>query len=301
MEEEYNQANCMEHGNEDEHKIEVVGETTNPEGDKTSSEEPPQSEPEQKDAAKQSSEIPHSAEPQPEEPKDEDNSERKGNLLTSIGSLLKGANQLVRTLIILAVVALVAWGIIAWQQRAKHKKVVRTITQTVVEVKKIKEFCTANYYEETVVSATRKKFMKSEDLAIIAKGTVRVGFDLSKMTTLLTSDTSIVITLPPPMVLDVITNPSDFETFQEDGHWDHKEVTTYKNLARSMILSHAKADGIMEDAEEYGIEKMTELFRRVGMKQVTVHVKKPEPARVESGVPFQGGALTVPEKQDAAI
>ena len=226
---------------------------------------------------------------------------KKGNIIESIGLLFKNFNQLARTLVILAAVVLVGVGIYSLQHRAKHKKIMRTITQTVVEVRKIKEFCTASYREEMVVSTTRKKFMKHEDLAIIVKGTVRVGFNLSTLTTQVTSDTSIIVNIPYPIVLDVITNPSDFETFQEDGHWDHELVTTYKNLARVMILNHAKADGIMHDAEENGKEKIAELFHRIGFTDVTVNVVDPKPAIGDSGVPYIGGALEVPEKSDDAL
>lgn len=317
MEEDNNNINGNENtSNEstsnEEYKIEVVGGTAQQEktegkaeekGEERAEENTQTAETAEEPSATEepTSEAPSAPEPPEEEEEEDEEPRRKGNIFDSIGTLFKSLNQLARTLIILAVVALVAWGIFSLQQRAKHKKIVRTITQTVVEVKKIKEFCTANYHEETVVSATRKRFMKSEDLAIIVRGTVRVGFDLSKMSTELTSDTSIVINLPSPIVLDVITNPSDFETFQEDGHWDHKQVTTYKNLARSRILSHAKADGIMEDAEEYAVEKITELFRRIGMKQVTVNVAKPEPTTIDSGAPYTGGLLTVPEEPDPAI
>ncbi len=248
------------------------------------------------------------AEPEPQEPSApaptpsaQDLDRPRKNIFESIGNLMKSTSHLLRTIIILAVVLLVAWGIFSLQHRAKHKRVVRAITQTVVEVQKIKEFCTANYQEETVVVAHRKKLLKSEDLAIIVKGTVRVGFDLSQMNTQLTSDTSIVIDLPAPIVLDVITNPSNFETFEEEGHWDHKQVTTYKNMARAMILHHAKADGIMQDAVENGVAKLTLLFKRMGMKQVTVNVAQPEPTPTESGVPYVGGVFKNPEKQDPAI
>lgn len=311
---------------QEDYKIEVVGSAGGPESGDGNTEEATQPGPgshdtaegdtAEKDSAEGNSAEGNSAEEAAEEvgaeahapgeptagvPNEDKGHPQESSTLGKIGTLLGSLNQLARTLIVLAVVAVVVWGFFSIRQRARHKKVVRSITQTVIEVKKIKEFCTANYYEETVVTATRKRLMKSEDLAIIVKGTVRVGFDLSHMNTRLTSDTSIVIDLPAPIVLDVITNPSDFETFQEDGHWDHKQVTTYKNMARAMILHHAKADGIMQDAEENGVAKLTLLFKRMGMKQVTVNVVQPEPTSTESGVPYVGGAFKIPEKQDPAI
>lgn len=296
MEEETNPISNVE----DRHDEECA--PVQPESDSLSPSDAPQGEEQEQPAAPEGT---PSAEPEPAEPTpiaaEADPPKGRRNIIASISSLFKSTSQLLRTVIILAVVLLVAFGIFSLQHRAKHKKVVRTITQTVVEVKKIKEFCTANYQEETVVVARRKKLLRTEELAIIAKGTVRVGFDLSKMTTRLTSDTSIVVELPAPIVLDVITNPGDFDIFEENGKWDQKVVTTYKNLARATILNHAKAEGIMEDAEKNGVEKLTLLFKRMGMKSVTINVAHPEPPRTESGTPFEGGMLTMPEKQDPAI
>ncbi|MBQ9863966.1 MAG: DUF4230 domain-containing protein [Bacteroidales bacterium] len=274
---------------------------------KVAEETPVQEKPFEDDQEQTESEDPHTKtigndEPQPNKEGGQDEPQKKkGNIIEAVGLLFKNFNQLARTLIILAAVVLVGVGIYSLQHRAKHKKIMRTITQTVVEVRKIKEFCTASYHEEMVVSTTRKKFMKHEDLAIIAKGTVRVGFNLSTLTTQVTSDTSIVVSIPCPIVLDVITNPSDFETFHEDGHWDHELVTTYKNLARVMILNHAKADGIMQDAEVNGKEKIAELFRRIGFTDVTVNVVDSKPALGDSGVPYLGGGLELPEKSDEAL
>lgn len=198
----------------------------------------------------------------------------KGNFWHGIATVFSSTNQLVRTLVLLALVALVAIGLGKWQHRGEHKKISRTITQRVTEIKKIHEFCTANYCEETVVSATRKKMIGSDDIAIIVKGTVRVGFDLADMQTEVVNDTTINIILPKPKVLDVITNPSDCETFEETGHWSHKQVVRYKNIARSRILRHAQADGIMHDAEENGIERLQLLFTAMGFKVCNITIEE---------------------------
>lgn len=188
-----------------------------------------------------------------------------------VWSLLQGTSRWLRTLVWVVLIAAVGGGIFYMQQGLQKKnKIERTITQTITQIKTIKEFCTANYCEETVISASRKKVIGSDDIAIIVKGTVRAGFDLSKMETEVVGDTAIIITLPKAQVLDVITNPSDCETFQESGKWSHEKVTRYKGIARRMILRHALADGLLKDAQQNGEERIKLLFYAMGFKTVEV-------------------------------
>lgn len=207
----------------------------------------------------------------------ENKAESKGlsKLWKGLVALIKGSNLLVKTILLLAIMAILALGLGRLQKGfGNHHKISRTITQTITEIKKIDEFCTANYQEETVVSAKRKRTFGTDEIAIIVKGTVRVGFDLSEMETNILSDTSIVITLPKAKVLDVITNPSDCETFVESGRWTHKQVTKYKNLARQRIEKHALADNILKDAERNGKERIQLLFMGLGFKHVEILFEK---------------------------
>lgn len=186
-------------------------------------------------------------------------------------TLVKESNRTVRLILILAAIALVVVGLGRWQYNRKHSnKISRTITQYITEVKKIQEFCTANYTEETVVHVTRKRRLATDELALIVKGTVRVGFDLSKMEAMPTTDTSIVVVLPKPQVLDIVSNPSDCETFAESGKWSMKKVTKYKEVGRLRILEHAKADGIFNYAQENGIERIKLLFMGMGFSDIQV-------------------------------
>lgn len=185
----------------------------------------------------------------------------------------KGGNAVLRIVILIAIVALIAFGIGRLQNRDKGRsKVSRTISQTITEIKKINEFCTANYSEETIVTARRKRRIGQDEIAIVVKGTVRAGFDLHDMTTTIQSDTSIVVVLPKPKVLDVITNPSDCETFVETGRWTHRQVTQYKDIARQRILKHAQDDGILKDAEQHGCDRLRHIFLGMGFKNVTIVV-----------------------------
>lgn len=190
-----------------------------------------------------------------------------------LGAFIRNASAWVRTLIVLAALAIVgAAGYYITHRPERNKKIDPVVSQTVTEIKKIKEFCTAKYFEETVVSASRPRTIGSDNIAIIVKGTVRAGFDLSKMEVDECSDTSIAIVLPKPQVLDVVTNPTDCETFVECGAWSHRQVTRYKNIARGRILRHALDDGIMDDATQSGIDRIRFIFLALGYNNVSVTI-----------------------------
>lgn len=174
-------------------------------------------------------------------------------------------------------------GRTAYNKYMAKKNYTESIFQAVTEAKKMGEFCTANYREETVIAYKRIKKHGKDEIAIIVRGTVRVGFDLSQMETEMANDSSIVVTLPPVKILEVISNPTDFETFEESGEWSHKETSEFKNTARERILQHAIEDNILSFAEEAGKEQVTNLFMLLGFKNVSVNVTHTAPDPEEEG------------------
>lgn len=192
------------------------------------------------------------------------------NKFRTLLHFFRGLAPWVRSTIIAALILVAAGIVFTLSRRQSPSKINPVVSQSVTEIKQIREFCTAHYCEETVVSASRKRLIGTDDIAIIVKGTVRVGYDLSQMKTQILSDTTIIVSLPEPKVLDVITNPSDCETFQESGHWSHKQVTKYKNIARGRILKHALADGIMNQAADQAHVRLQLLFSALGFKQIEI-------------------------------
>ena len=180
--------------------------------------------------------------------------------------------------IAIVVGSLVALGVLYFGGKTVYNKYMakknytESMFQAVTEVKNIGEFCTANYREETVIAYKRQKKHGKDEIAIIVRGTVRAGFDLSQMETEMLNDSSIIVTLPPVKILDVVSNPSDFETFEEKGEWSHKETTEFKNTARERILKHAIEDNILQFAENAGKEQLSNLFMLLGIKNVSVTV-----------------------------
>ena len=158
-------------------------------------------------------------------------------------------------------------------------------TANVVEkIKEISEFTTACYYEEAVLKDSKVEKHEggflglvdtetSREIVIIAKGKVRAGFDLSKVTEdkmIIKSDT-ICITLPEPQIFDVIINPSDYEMYVEEGKWSHEEVTALQTNYRTQLLAKANDAGILNKAKEAGKKRLESLFMTFGFTVVELN------------------------------
>ena len=159
-------------------------------------------------------------------------------------------------------------------------------TANVVEkIKEISEFTTACYYEEAVLKDSKVEKNEggflglvdtetSKEIVIIAKGKVRAGFDLSKVTEdkINIKNDTIGITLPEPEIFDVIINPSDYEMYIEEGKWSHEEVTALQTNYRTQLLEKAKDAGILNKAKESGKNRLENLFQTFGFSVVELKI-----------------------------
>ena len=158
-------------------------------------------------------------------------------------------------------------------------------TANVVEkIKEISEFTTACYYEEAVLKESKVEKHEggflglvdtetSKEIVIIAKGKVRAGFDLSKVTEdkINIKNDTIGITLPEPEIFDVIINPSDYEMYVEEGKWSHEEVTALQTNYRTQLLAKANDAGILNKAKEAGKKRLESLFMTFGFTVVELN------------------------------
>ncbi len=166
-------------------------------------------------------------------------------------------------------------------------KIDKTVN-VVDEVQKIGEFSTVCYYEEVVVKNTKSSEINNsylgslvkadfqDQLVVIARGKVKVGFDLTKLgkDDLVVRHDTISVNLPPVEVFDVIVNPSDYEVYVEDGTWSHDEVAQLTASGKDQILQDAKNFNILQKAEENGLVKLKELFVALGFNEVILNVQK---------------------------
>lgn len=152
----------------------------------------------------------------------------------------------------------------------------------VEEVKKISEFTTACYFEESVIQdrkfSTKKQWFGNENdtientivLTVLCK--VRAGYDLSAIADndFIVKGDTVNIKLPAPKIFDVISNPSDYKIFEEIGKWEHDEVVLMQKQAKEKMLQNALDSNILEKANKIGKERIITLFQSFGFNVVNV-------------------------------
>lgn len=154
-------------------------------------------------------------------------------------------------------------------------------TNVVEKIKEISEFSTACYYEEAVLKDKKTDNNEgnllglvgvetSKEIVILSKGKVRAGFDLSKINaeSIHISGDTLSIELPQPKIFDIITNPSDYEMYVEDGKWSHDEISALQAEYRNQLLAKAKEAGILTKAKEAGKKRLESLFMTFGFSVV---------------------------------
>jgi hypothetical protein len=118
-----------------------------------------------------------------------------------------------------------------------------------------------------VLPVTRK------ELVLIGKGQVTAGVDLTLLAenSLSVIEDTVRIDLPPAKILDVIINPSGFETFQEIGRWTTEEVALVKLKAKQKITDRAIQRNIISLADAKAKAVIENFLLNLGYKKVEVY------------------------------
>jgi hypothetical protein len=145
------------------------------------------------------------------------------------------------------------------------------------QVKNIAQLFTQTFYDEYVYDTgviRTPPFNANKRLIFIAKGEVIAGFDLSELNekSILRHDKSIVVKLPPARVLDVVINPSGFETFIEEGNITFEESKKFHEDARRIFERNARQKGILKNSAEQGRQMLEKFFRLLGFETVDIIV-----------------------------
>jgi hypothetical protein len=111
-----------------------------------------------------------------------------------------------------------------------------------------------------------------QKLVIIGRGKVIAGTDLSKMqkNDVIVSGDSVHIVIPHAGILQTILNPSDFETFIEEGNWSEEAVTALKIKIRNKINEEAIQQGIPEKADARCKIILENYLTNTGFKKVSI-------------------------------
>lgn len=143
------------------------------------------------------------------------------------------------------------------------------------QVKNIAQMFTQTFYDEYVYDTgviRTPPFNANKRLIFIAKGEVIAGFDLSGLSTnsIIRRGKSIVVKLPPARVLDVVINPSGFETFIEEGEITFEESKKFHEDARRIFEINALRKGVLKNSAEQGRQTLEKFFRLLGFETVDI-------------------------------
>jgi hypothetical protein len=206
-----------------------------------------------------------------------------------------------KTPLLLVLVLLACWFAItktglpqAFGNWFKKKPLIIDNTPLVItQVKNIAELQTAQLYAELVVDSTvytnmdmTNSALKSigmptlpvgeqRKIVLIVKGKVIAGIDLKQLTDdrVFVKMDSVSILLPPAIILGVITNPSDFETFIETGTWTDTEVRAVKNKAQRLLLQKAAQQQLVKKANEQAAAAVEQIMRSLGFNRLHVQTQ----------------------------
>lgn len=172
---------------------------------------------------------------------------------------------------------------------SRHTLKIEDTPVVLQKVNGIGELATACYYDEDIYRTTKiteitgpvgliasavGKNPSKDDLVMIARGTVKAGFDLSGLTKddISVRNDSLFVHLPRPRILAVTVNPSDYEIIGGNKSWSQQEVSGLVSQARASILKNAVDNGIYSLAESAGKVKVKELLEACGFRNVIVSV-----------------------------
>ena len=126
-------------------------------------------------------------------------------------------------------------------------------------------------------------------MVLIAKGRVIAGLDLSALNekNVIVKNDSVWLTLPSAKILDMITNPSDFEVFTEEGTWSSNEVNAVKQKAVGIMRAEAQKRGLIEQANERAKLLMGNFLKATGFVWVEVKIQVEVKVKVEGEVEIE--------------
>jgi hypothetical protein len=156
------------------------------------------------------------------------------------------------------------------------------------EIRAIGQVITATLYDEVVVDSIEitkgSRFVRvfnavapfpilpsaDKQIVLIARGKVLAGTDLNLLTesSVKISADTVWLQLPRTQIIDAIINPSDFETFVENGNWSPQAVTAVKLKARQKMIDHALEQKIIDKASIKTKAVMEDFLHAAGFKVI---------------------------------
>ena len=112
-------------------------------------------------------------------------------------------------------------------------------------------------------------------LVLVCKGKVMAGTNLASLepSQIFREKDSVSLGIPPAIILDIIVNPSDVETFIETGEWSAAAFEKVKIKAGEKMRDRALSEDILGKANARARLLMDNFLRQSGFTKVNVYTK----------------------------
>ena len=156
------------------------------------------------------------------------------------------------------------------------------------EIRQISQMVSITSFDEVVVSSHKPAAAGSarqlidlvspaplhtlDRMVLVVKGKVMVGTELAQIgdRQVFIEGDSVSLQVPPARILDIIVNPSDTETFIEEGDWTPAEVNALKGKAKEKLKMRATEKGLLKKADEQSLLVISNFLRLLGYKKIRV-------------------------------
>lgn len=154
------------------------------------------------------------------------------------------------------------------------------------QVNSLGRYETTQYVIQTVVDLSRQpsnfweRICGSDQLLLVAGGEVIAGFDLSKVgpNDLRVSGKSLKLVLPPPEVFSYFVKEDQTYVYQRNTGLlcrpSPNLETDARRQAEQRLLEYALGQGILQKAEQNGLNQLQAFFRDLGFEQVELTVSE---------------------------
>jgi hypothetical protein len=159
----------------------------------------------------------------------------------------------------------------------------------VTQIKSIAQLLTIEASNEVVVDSTRLpfglppqvlrklpanplQFLGAAKLVLIVRGRIRAGVNLELVgeNNIHVRGDSLFVQLPPARIFEILTNPTDVETFIEKGSWDPAAATALQTKARHQLVQQALSRGLLRQADVNARQLIYGLLKNTGYSYLEV-------------------------------
>lgn len=153
---------------------------------------------------------------------------------------------------------------------------IQEISTVISGVSAKRDFVTACYYEDLVVSGKKSELQENPDLdkkgrpknlndelVVIQGAVVKAGIkvdDLTEDCFRIERDSVLFITIPEPVILGITEDISGFEEFSHRGKWDIKQVQELIRQRSASLETNAQESGLLDRAYDNAMNLFMKFF-----------------------------------------